>query len=109
VLKPALPPVSALAFSALPRWARQMYGRPGGPLSDMAATAGLRAARLVFSQQRLFLGAMRAIRRAGSAGETGRGEHSTSGSGRAARAAGAPVCHTESAPPSACCHPSAGS
>ena len=61
--------MSALAFSTLPRWARRMYGRPSGPLSDMAATAGLRAARLVFSQQRLFLGAMRAIHRAESAGE----------------------------------------
>src|SRR5579859_2222796 len=39
VLKLGLPPVSALAFSTLPRWARQMYGRPSGPLSDMAATA----------------------------------------------------------------------
>ena len=78
VLRLGLPPVSALAFSTLPRWARQMYGRPGGPPSDMAATAGLRIARLVFSQQRLFLGAMRAIRRAESAGETGRREHSTS-------------------------------
>jgi len=40
VLKLGLPPVSALAFSTLPRWARRMYGRPSGPLSDMAATAG---------------------------------------------------------------------
>ena len=64
-----MPPVSALAFSTLPRWARQMYGRPGGPLSEAAATAGLRAARLAFDQQRLFLGAMRAIHRAESAGE----------------------------------------
>ena len=77
VLKLGLPPVAALALSTLPRWARRMYGRPSGPLSDMAATTGLRAARLVFSQQRLFLGAMRAIRRAESAGETGRREHST--------------------------------
>jgi uncharacterized protein (DUF2236 family) len=69
LLKLGLPPVSALAFSTLPRWARRMYGRPSGPLSDMAATAGLRAARLVFSQQRLFLGAMRAIHRAESAGD----------------------------------------
>ena len=78
VLKLGLPPVTALAFSTLPRWARRMYGRPNGPLSDMAATAGLRAARLVFSHQRLFLGAVRAIHRAESAGETGRPEHSTS-------------------------------
>ena len=78
VLKLGLPPVSALAFSTLPRWARRMYGRPSGPLSDMAATVGLRATRLAFRQQRLFLGTMRAIHRAESAGGTGRGEHSTS-------------------------------
>jgi uncharacterized protein (DUF2236 family) len=77
VLKLGLPPVAALAFSTLPRWARRMYGRPSGPLSDIAATAGLRATRLAFSQQRLFLGAMRAIHRAETAGETGRREHST--------------------------------
>jgi uncharacterized protein (DUF2236 family) len=77
-LKLGLPPVSVLAFSTLPAWARQMYGRPSGPLSDMAATAGLRATRLAFSQERLFLGAMRAIHRAESAAETGRREHSTS-------------------------------
>ena len=69
VLKLGLPPVSAVAFSTLPRWARRMYGGPSGPLSDMAATAGLRAARLAFSRQRVFLGAMRAINRAESAGE----------------------------------------
>jgi hypothetical protein len=34
-----------------------------------AATAGLRAARLALSQQRVFLGAMRAIQRAESAGD----------------------------------------
>jgi uncharacterized protein (DUF2236 family) len=69
VLKLGLPPVSALAFSTLPRWARRMYGAPGGPLSDMAATAGLRAARLAFGRQWLFSGAMRAILRAESAGD----------------------------------------
>ena len=69
VLKLGLPPVSALAFSTLPRWARRMYGTPSGPLSDLAATAGLRAARLAFSQDQLFWGAMRAIHRAESPGE----------------------------------------
>jgi uncharacterized protein (DUF2236 family) len=69
VLKLGLPPVAALAFSTLPRWARRMYGWPSGPLSDMAATTGLRAARLIFSHQRLFLGAMQAIHRAESAGD----------------------------------------
>src|SRR5579862_3025474 len=68
-LKLGLPPVSVLAFSTLPRWARQMYGWPSGPLSDMAATAGVRAARLAFSQERLFLGAMRAVHRAEWAGD----------------------------------------
>jgi uncharacterized protein (DUF2236 family) len=69
VLKLGLPPVSVLAFSTLPRWARRMYGWPSGPLSDMAATAGLRAARLAFDQQRLFAGVARAIERAESAGD----------------------------------------
>jgi len=69
VLKLGLPPVSVLAFATLPGWARRMYGRPDGPLSDAAATAGLRAARLMFNQQRLFSGAMRAIYRAETAGE----------------------------------------
>jgi uncharacterized protein (DUF2236 family) len=68
-LKLGLPPMSALAFSTLPPWARRMYGRPDGPLSDMAATAGVRAARLALDQERLFRGAMQAIRRAETAGD----------------------------------------
>jgi uncharacterized protein (DUF2236 family) len=68
VLKLGLPPVAVLAFSTLPGWARRMYGGPGGPLSDTAATAGLRVTRLAFSQQRVFSGAMRAIHRAETAG-----------------------------------------
>ena len=78
VLKLGLPPVSVLAFATLPCWARHMYGRPDGPLSDMAATAGLRATRLAFSQQRLFLGALRAIHRAETASESGRQAHRAS-------------------------------
>ena len=78
VLKLGLPPVSVLAFATLPRWARHMYGRPDGPLSDMAATAGLRATRLAFSQQQLFLGALRAIHRAETASESGRQAHRAS-------------------------------
>jgi uncharacterized protein (DUF2236 family) len=70
VLKLGLPPVSVLAFATLPGWARRMYGTPSGPLSDVAATAGLRATRLAFSQQQLFRGVLRAIMRAESAGET---------------------------------------
>jgi uncharacterized protein (DUF2236 family) len=68
-LKLGLPPVSVLAFSTLPPWARRMYGKPDGPLTDLAATAGLRATRLAFSQERLFLSAMRAVHRAESAGD----------------------------------------
>ena len=71
-LKLGLPPVSALAFATLPRWARQLYGRPDGALSDMAATAGLRAARLAFGQQWLFRPAMRAVHRAETAGDVSR-------------------------------------
>ena len=81
VLKLGLPPVAALAFGTLPGWARRMYGRPGGPLSDMAATAGLRATRLALSQERLFAGAMRAIHRAESATQTDRPEHRQESSG----------------------------
>jgi uncharacterized protein (DUF2236 family) len=44
-LKLVVPPVGILAFASLPRWARKMYGAPGSPLTDLAATAALRAAR----------------------------------------------------------------
>jgi uncharacterized protein (DUF2236 family) len=70
VLKAGLPPVAVLAFSTLPRWARRMYGGPGGPLSEAAATAGLRVTRLAFGQEWLFHGALRAIHRAETAGES---------------------------------------
>ena len=68
-LKLGLPPVAALAFYTLPRWARRMYGRPNGPVSDVAATGGLRVARVAFGQEQLFSGAMRAIHRAEIAGD----------------------------------------
>jgi len=68
-LKLGMTLVSALAFSTLPGWARHMYGRSSGPLSEAAATAGLVAARLTFSQPWLFRAAMRAVHRAESAGE----------------------------------------
>jgi uncharacterized protein (DUF2236 family) len=69
VLKLGLPPVNALAFATLPSWARRMYGRSGSPVTDIAATTGLRAVRLALGRQRLFLGAMRAVHRAEWAGE----------------------------------------
>jgi uncharacterized protein (DUF2236 family) len=39
------PPVSALAFATMPRWARRMYGAPGLPTTDLSATLALRALR----------------------------------------------------------------
>ena len=69
LLKLGMTLVSALAFSTLPGWARHMYGRPTGRVSQAAATGGLLAARLTFSQQWLFRAAMRAVHRAESAGE----------------------------------------
>ena len=68
-LKLGLSPVAALAFYMLPRWARRMYGRPSGLVSDMAAAGGLRAAQVAFGQDQLFRGAMRAIHRAETAGD----------------------------------------
>jgi uncharacterized protein (DUF2236 family) len=43
-LKLIVPPLNTLAFATLPRWARRMYGAPGSPLTDVAATVALRAA-----------------------------------------------------------------
>ena len=42
LLKPAAPPLAALVVSTLPRWARRMYGLPGLPTSDLAATLTLK-------------------------------------------------------------------
>jgi uncharacterized protein (DUF2236 family) len=39
------PPIAALAFATMPRWARRMYGAPGLPTTDLSATLGLRALR----------------------------------------------------------------
>ena len=36
--------LNTLAFASLPRWARRLYGTPGSRLTDVAATAALRAA-----------------------------------------------------------------
>ncbi|MBO0807378.1 MAG: DUF2236 domain-containing protein [Actinobacteria bacterium] len=46
-LKLAVPPLTTLGFASLPRWARRRYGFPGSPLTDVAATAGLRACQEV--------------------------------------------------------------
>lgn len=39
------PPIAALAFATLPRWARRMYGSPGLPTTDVSATLALKAFR----------------------------------------------------------------
>jgi uncharacterized protein (DUF2236 family) len=44
-LKLVVPGVTTLAFATLPRWARRLYGMPGSPLTDLTATASLRALR----------------------------------------------------------------
>jgi uncharacterized protein (DUF2236 family) len=44
-LRLVVPPLNTLAFASLPRWARRMYGTPGSPLTDLAATAALRTGR----------------------------------------------------------------
>lgn len=64
-LKLAAPPLATLAFASLPRWARRMYGVPATPLTDLAATAGLRAFQESTSRipGHLLLPAARAARR----------------------------------------------
>jgi uncharacterized protein (DUF2236 family) len=42
----AIPAVASLAMATLPRWARRMYGLPGLPTTDLAATAALRSLRI---------------------------------------------------------------
>ncbi|MDQ3763907.1 MAG: DUF2236 domain-containing protein [Actinomycetota bacterium] len=44
-LKLAVPPFVALSFAVLPPWARRLYGAPGLPTTDLAATLALRALR----------------------------------------------------------------
>lgn len=45
-LRVVYPGLTVLAFALLPGWARRIYGLPaGGPLTDAAATAALRAVR----------------------------------------------------------------
>jgi uncharacterized protein (DUF2236 family) len=43
--KPAWAAVAGTAFALLPRWARRLYGLPGAPTTDLAATATVRALR----------------------------------------------------------------
>jgi uncharacterized protein (DUF2236 family) len=65
-LKLVVPPVNTLAFASLPRWARKMYGAPGSPVTDLAATAALRMARestTHIPRQLLYLPAARAAHR----------------------------------------------
>jgi uncharacterized protein (DUF2236 family) len=51
VLTPARPAwgtLAGLGFALLPSWARRMYSLPGLPLTDVAATAGLKAFRTAY-------------------------------------------------------------
>ncbi|HYK32110.1 MAG TPA: oxygenase MpaB family protein [Streptosporangiaceae bacterium] len=49
-LKIVVPPLNALGFSSLPRWARRMYGAPGSPVTDLSVTLTLRAMRQATSR-----------------------------------------------------------
>jgi uncharacterized protein (DUF2236 family) len=40
-LRLVVPPMNALGFATLPRWARRMYGAPGVPLTDLTTTITL--------------------------------------------------------------------
>jgi uncharacterized protein (DUF2236 family) len=42
----AIPAIASLAMATLPRWARRMYGLPGLPTTDLAATLALRGLRI---------------------------------------------------------------
>ena len=44
------PPVAALAFATMPRWARRMYGSVGLPTTDLSATLALKAFRAAVSR-----------------------------------------------------------
>ena len=43
-LKLVTPALNTLAFAALPRWARKLYGAPGSAVTDRATTVALRGA-----------------------------------------------------------------
>jgi uncharacterized protein (DUF2236 family) len=45
VAKPAWAGVAGTAFALMPRWARRLYGMPGAPTTDAAATLTVRALR----------------------------------------------------------------
>lgn len=45
VAKPAWAGIAGTAFALMPRWARRLYGMPGAPTTDLAATATVRALR----------------------------------------------------------------
>ena len=64
-LKLLTPAVSGLGFATLPRWARRLFGTPASPLTDLAATASLRALHEAIARgpgDRLVLPSTRAAR-----------------------------------------------
>jgi uncharacterized protein (DUF2236 family) len=100
-LKAVTPWFTALAFATLPRWARRLFRMPGSPLTDLAATAALRALRLGTSRvppHLLFLPAataakaqVRALRQALAAGDVPGGDVPGAGvAGRDVPGAGVP-------------------
>jgi uncharacterized protein (DUF2236 family) len=74
-LRLIVPPLGGLAFATLPRWARRLYGTPGSPLTDIAATASLRAlyqSTTHVPRQVLYFPATAATRLRGRGGGRGR-------------------------------------
>jgi aspartyl aminopeptidase len=44
------PPIAALGFASMPRWARRMYGSPGLPTTDLSTTLALKALRATLTR-----------------------------------------------------------
>lgn len=78
-LKLVAPAVNALAFAALPPWARRLYGAPGSPVTDTVTTAALKG---LYQATRLAPARLRytpTVRRAKQIiGEHERHQHTTS-------------------------------
>jgi uncharacterized protein (DUF2236 family) len=44
------PPIAALGFASMPRWARRTYGSPGLPTTDLSTTLALKALRATLTR-----------------------------------------------------------
>ena len=49
-MKLTQPPIAALGFASMPRWARRMYGSPGLPTTDLSTTLALKALRATLTR-----------------------------------------------------------